>query len=297
MELSHIHMVLTIAESGSITKAAAKLYLTPVSLMARLNNLELELGFPLFVRSHRGCTPTPAGVRLCEGGKAILQKTDQLIQECASLASAGDYSIRISIYKPYALMALTEQYRRIHPNTYFYYESWESCNTGEMRLWMDSRHLHFVQHGPIPHPERQGLAFLPLWADRYNCFFHHNLPLAIRDTVRLKDLFGYSVFSFSEPSQTIDRIENEMAAAGLQLKRIPFSESAVLRECSAGHVFILEGMAHKLFPHLCCVPLFPEAPCIHGLVYREDIAGPALDFLRFLQEQIPERGSLSPNNE
>lgn len=52
---------LTLAETGNLTRTAEKLYLTQPALSKRLQNMESELGAPLFLRSKHGVTLTPAG--------------------------------------------------------------------------------------------------------------------------------------------------------------------------------------------------------------------------------------------
>ena len=47
------------AETGSFTKAAKLLYLTPASLIQQVNTLEEHLGVKLFERSPRGAVLTP----------------------------------------------------------------------------------------------------------------------------------------------------------------------------------------------------------------------------------------------
>lgn len=62
---------LTLAETGNLTRTAEKLYLTQPALSKRLQNMESELGAPLFLRSKHGVTLTPAG----EDARESIQKT------------------------------------------------------------------------------------------------------------------------------------------------------------------------------------------------------------------------------
>ena len=52
MELRVLRYFITIAEEGSITKAAEKLMITQPTLSRQLKDLEQELGEPLFIREH-----------------------------------------------------------------------------------------------------------------------------------------------------------------------------------------------------------------------------------------------------
>lgn len=52
MELRVLRYFITIAEEGSISKAAEKLMITQPTLSRQLKDLEKELGEPLFIREH-----------------------------------------------------------------------------------------------------------------------------------------------------------------------------------------------------------------------------------------------------
>ena len=60
-ELDLLHTFVEVHRAGSITAAAARLGISQPSVSERIVRLEGELGTPLFTRSVRGVTPTPAG--------------------------------------------------------------------------------------------------------------------------------------------------------------------------------------------------------------------------------------------
>jgi DNA-binding transcriptional LysR family regulator len=60
-ELDLLHTFVEVHRAGSITAAATRLGISQPSVSERIARLEGELGMPLFTRSVRGVTPTPAG--------------------------------------------------------------------------------------------------------------------------------------------------------------------------------------------------------------------------------------------
>ena len=62
MTLQQLHYILTIAETGSMNKAAELLYVSQPNLTSTVRELEKEFGFAVFHRSGRGVTPTRDGV-------------------------------------------------------------------------------------------------------------------------------------------------------------------------------------------------------------------------------------------
>ena len=72
MDVKQIKNILSIAEEGSISKAADKLFLTQSALNQQLLRLEHELGVSLFTRNGRGVTPTYAGRIYLENARKML---------------------------------------------------------------------------------------------------------------------------------------------------------------------------------------------------------------------------------
>ncbi len=61
MTLQQIRYLLAVAKAGSLSKAAALLYVAQPSLSAAVHDIESELGFAVFTRSAKGMTPTADG--------------------------------------------------------------------------------------------------------------------------------------------------------------------------------------------------------------------------------------------
>mgnify|MGYP001622957961 CR=1 FL=1 len=87
---------LKVAESGSFTKAADALYITPTAVMKQINALERELSATLFERTNRGLRLTKAGESFCADARYILEYIDRAAQKAREI-DEGEYrkSIRI----------------------------------------------------------------------------------------------------------------------------------------------------------------------------------------------------------
>src|SRR2546422_781254 len=64
MDLKQLRAVVTVAECGSVTRAADLLHLVQPAVSRQIRSLESELGVELFERSRHGMRPTPAGAAL-----------------------------------------------------------------------------------------------------------------------------------------------------------------------------------------------------------------------------------------
>ncbi len=106
MELKELEYVVAIAEQGSISKAAEKLYLAQSSLSQFLSRYETELGAKLFVRTSGGMRPTYAGDEFIRNAKQILQQYHRIkleLQE-ADRPKRGRIEFGISTFRGTSLL-------------------------------------------------------------------------------------------------------------------------------------------------------------------------------------------------
>ncbi len=113
MDELDIQILLSLAETGSLTKTAASLFLAQPTLTKRLQNMEQELGTSLFLRSKNGITMTPMGEKTIEtvrsvseqmsGLRAFIQQNQDYVGGSLTVASSLDYS-------KYCLPNVLEQY-------------------------------------------------------------------------------------------------------------------------------------------------------------------------------------------
>lgn len=73
LDLNLLRVFVVVAEAGSVTEAARRLYLTQPAVSAALRRLREAVGAPLFVRSGRGLALSTRGQRLLEGVKPHLE--------------------------------------------------------------------------------------------------------------------------------------------------------------------------------------------------------------------------------
>lgn len=73
MDLKELDYIVTVANEGSISRAAEKLFMAQSSLSQAVRLFEQDLGTPIFVRTARGVRPTSA---VCRGGIYFPCQTD-----------------------------------------------------------------------------------------------------------------------------------------------------------------------------------------------------------------------------
>ena len=87
---------ISVAESGSFTKAAEALFITPPAVMKQINSLEERLGITLFDRSNHGLQLTDAGKSFFQDAKYIIDYSNRAIEKAKDIDNQDkQQSIRI----------------------------------------------------------------------------------------------------------------------------------------------------------------------------------------------------------
>lgn len=153
MESGDLRIFQAVAREGSITKAAQALNYVQSNVTSRIQFLEAELKVPLFHRSNRGMTLTPAGENLLEYANAILLLMDEAIQSTQySEHPAGP--LRIGSIETTAVIHLTTMIAGYHSR---YPDVHLSLITGEthdlLHKVLDHKLDGAFVYGPIDQPD------------------------------------------------------------------------------------------------------------------------------------------------
>ena len=97
MELRHLNYFVAIAEEGSFSGAAERLWVAQPGLSTQIRRLEAELGIRLFERRPRGVELTEAGELFLERARAVLAAADTALATGSDLESGLVGTIRLGI--------------------------------------------------------------------------------------------------------------------------------------------------------------------------------------------------------
>ena len=106
MNLKQAHYVRTIAQCGSITAAAKKLYVSQPSLSQMLRQIEDEIGLPIFDRSVSPFRITYAGEKYLEAAETILSASAQLENQLREIRNDHSGRLRLGISVTRAMQVL-----------------------------------------------------------------------------------------------------------------------------------------------------------------------------------------------
>lgn len=116
MDTRYLEYILALAETGNMTKAARKLYISQPTLSQFLSKQEHELGMPLFERSGGVYTLTPAGNLYAEYAAKVLALNDGLKSDLERISNTS--RIRIGTSASRAMQMFTSilaDFRRYYP--------------------------------------------------------------------------------------------------------------------------------------------------------------------------------------
>ncbi len=118
MELRHLRYFLALAEELHFGRAAERLGLSQPPLSVAIQQLEGEVGAPLFLRSSRGVRLTAAGQAFIPAARAVLERAAQALAEARDVAGGEAGSLRIGfagtmLYR--GLPRMLQRFQAEHP--------------------------------------------------------------------------------------------------------------------------------------------------------------------------------------
>lgn len=164
MELKQLRLFVAVSEAGSLLKASARVHLAQPALGQQIAALEAELGAPLFVRSSRGMTLTPAGQLFLAHARVVLADAERARLAVRESLDVPQGEVAIGLPTTVALVAtlpILQACRERLPQVRLKLVEGYS---GFVREWLLSGRLDLaLLYGDAQEP---GLTHLPLLDDR-----------------------------------------------------------------------------------------------------------------------------------
>ncbi|MBQ3276753.1 MAG: LysR family transcriptional regulator [Oscillospiraceae bacterium] len=132
VSIGQLETFISVAEEGSFSKAAQKLYLSQPTVSAHIISLENELGKRLFVRTSRGIALTKDGETFYARAKEILKRVENAVAEIQGTGSRSRGSLEIaasSTPAQFLLPDLLAVFLKRHPDVFV---SVSACDSVEV---------------------------------------------------------------------------------------------------------------------------------------------------------------------
>ena len=190
MDIAALQSFLAVAETGSFSRAAERVFLTQPAVSKRIAALENQLGTRLFDRIGKRAQLTPAGTALFERARRVLRELDDVKRSIADLAGTIAGELRLATSHHIGLHRLPEPLRRFHA-TYpqvrldlRFMDSEQACNEvarGEIELAIVT----------LPPKLDAPLRADAVWDDPLDIVVARHHPLAGARGAQLRELAAY----------------------------------------------------------------------------------------------------------
>ncbi|KXJ49287.1 MAG: LysR family transcriptional regulator [Pseudomonadota bacterium] len=191
MDTQALTAFLAVAESGSFSTAAERLFLTQPAVSKRIAQLEQQLGTRLFDRVGRRIRLTEAGEALLPRARQVLLDLEDMSRAISNLTGTVSGTLRIGTSHhiglhrlPPVLRRFSREYPDVKLDIHFIdsEEAWEAVLHGDLEMGV-------VTLPPQPDPRLHSQA---VWQDPLVFMAAPEHPLARLDRVTLETLTGYS---------------------------------------------------------------------------------------------------------
>ncbi len=191
MDTQALTAFLAVAESGSFSTAAERLFVTQPAVSKRIAQLEQQLGTRLFDRVGRRIRLTEAGEALLPRARQVLLDLEDMGRAISNLTGQVSGTLRIGTSHhiglhrlPPVLRRFSREYPDVKLDIHFIdsEEAWEAVLHGDLEMGV-------VTLPPQPDPRLHSQA---VWQDPLVFMAAPEHPLARLDRVTLETLTGYS---------------------------------------------------------------------------------------------------------
>ncbi|WP_369185337.1 LysR family transcriptional regulator [Streptomyces sp. Y1] len=264
LELRHLRIICSIAESGSLTRAAASLRLTQPGLSAQLTRIERVLGGELFSRAQSGVVPTAFGEVVLSRARAVLPTVDELlgVSALAARTDGPPHRVRLGSVNAPLLGGLITAVRKHHPEAEISSRG-QGCPVPLVEDVADGR-LEAAVVGDSPGYELAappGVAVAPIATEPLFVALPAAHPLAAEEEVALADL---AEEDWAAPRPDNDRIReywsSTLLVLGHRLRVVHEAEGRLLLD------IVRHGHAVSF-----CQATFEEVP---GIAVRPIVGSP-----------------------
>lgn len=183
-----IRYFLAVADEGTLTRAAERLFVSQPALTKQIRKLEAHLGVRLFTRSRNGMALTEAGRALAERAPELLAACDRALRETKSAASRAARVLRVGFLASAANEATQEiiaRFGRVRPGwrVEMRQATWSNPSAGLADGEVDAALLR------LPFPGQDAFRVEVLFTEPRWVALPAAHPLAARDRIRFSDLW------------------------------------------------------------------------------------------------------------
>ncbi|BBA33713.1 transcriptional regulator MetR [Methylocaldum marinum] len=217
LELRHLQTLLALVETGTLSRAAARLYLTQSAISHQIKQLEEHYGISLFERKSRPLRLSPAGQRLHTLAETVTKLVGEAERDIARIAQgeAGQLRIAVECHTCFDwLMPAMDRFREHWPEIELDLVS--GFHTDPLALLLENRAELVVVSEPRP---RKGVAFHPLFGFEIVGLVSRQHAFASKAFLKPEDFAEETLISYPVPEDMLDIVRKVLKPVGIEPKR------------------------------------------------------------------------------
>lgn len=280
----HLESFIIVAETGSFSAAADKLYISRTALIQQINLLEERVGVRLLLRHSKGVTLTAAGKYFIMEAKKIVRISQRTLQRCQAMQQNNKVRIgTLPNFAPAILPDICRQFRKIHPEhevQFVEYHLEEYFQRFQENMFDIT--TEYLSGYIFDHPDYR---ILKLLEDKHCCGVPRNHPLSEKSLITTEDLAGQSIVMYARGiTRADDKLRDHLLRHVLDIDIIDINtyDRALPLKCElSNHILIYYSMYWENFAPLITVPLEIgiSFPIDIGLGYKADSSPAVGDFI------------------
>ncbi len=245
LKLRDLDTVLTVAQCGSMAKAANQLALSQPAVSKTISDLEFTLGVPLFDRTAQGVEPNRYGKALLKWTAAIFDDVRQGVTELRFLADPTAGELRIGAPPPILggfLPAVLTRLSRQHPRLTFHVT--ETVTVEDQQRQIRERNVDLIVGRATQSLMDDHISVDTLFDEPWSIVAGVQNPLARRRKLKLADLSDEPWSLPPMDLQLASFIRSAFRKAGLDAPRAVVT----CRSVEMHHALVTQGSFLALFP-------------------------------------------------
>lgn len=257
-DLTTLRIFVSVYNLKSLTKAAEHEHIASSAVSKRINDLEAELGTPLFYRHPRGVTPTPAGDALARHARALFERVNDMTAELSTYAGGKRGQVRVHAHSSAMhrfLPAEIASFSNLYPEVRVVVR--EETTPNVIQSMQDGVADIGVVAGHMTFPA--GLTALSWRQDRLVALLPADDPLSKEDSIPFSALAGHALISLETGSSLQVLLTEAAQSLGMRLNNrlevTTFGSAVAMAAAGLGVAVVPSWIADGANPCLRPVPL------------------------------------------
>lgn len=286
---SQLNVFVVVADEGSFSKAAEKLFISTTAVIKQINSLEESINLKLFKRSFKGVSLTEAGKSLYSDAKYIIQYLKDSVARAENAMNYEENIIRVgtSIMTPsHLLLEIWPNVHNLYPNLKFKLVSFENTPENAREILANLGQNIDVVAGIFDDTllDYRQCEALEISKVKFCCAVSVHHRLAEKDKLTIEDLENENLMLIRKGwSSYVDKLRNDLVKnySHINIVDFPFYNVEVFNQCeSENNVLLTVDYWRNVHPLMKVIPVDWDYTIPYGFLHSPEPSPQVESFLK-----------------